>query len=97
MAKYIDADNIPYTDLNDMPQSKIRVWVAFKEKIDRMPAADVQEVRHGRWKPFDLTWGRSIYSCTACENAFEVPTEMGKPIYEYCPNCGARMEGEQDE
>ena len=53
---------------------------------------EVQEVRHGRWKPFDLTWGRSIYACTACGDAFEVPTECGKPMYEFCPHCGAKMD-----
>lgn len=59
---------------------------------------DVQEVRHGRWKPFDLTWGRSIYTCTACGDAFEVPTEYGsgKPMYEFCPYCGAKMDEEEN-
>ena len=48
-------------------------------------------VKRGKWEPFDLTWGRSVYACSACGEAFEVPTEMGKPIYTYCPKCGARM------
>lgn len=54
---------------------------------------DVRPVRMGRWKPWDLTYGRSIYSCTSCVEATYVPTEMGKPTYRYCPNCGAEMEG----
>ena len=53
---------------------------------------DTQEVKHGRWKPFDLTWGRSIYYCTSCGDGCEVPTEMGKHIYEFCPHCGAKMD-----
>ena len=45
MSRYIDAEKIPYTDLNsDMPQSKVRVWVAFKERIDRIPTAVVVEI-----------------------------------------------------
>lgn len=55
---------------------------------DGMEAA----VRRGRWKPFDLTWGRSVYACTSCGEAFEVPTECGKPMYEFCPLCGAKMD-----
>lgn len=55
--------------------------------LKSLPSAE----KTGRWKPFDLTWGRSIYACTACGEAFEVPTDMGKPIYDYCPNCGAVM------
>lgn len=52
---------------------------------------EAEPTKWGRWKPFDLTWGRSIYACTNCGEAFEVPTEMGTPIFIYCPNCGARM------
>ena len=59
---------------------------------------DVAPVRHGRWKPFDRTWGRSVFTCTACGDAMDVPTEMGEPIFDYCPNCGAKMDGgEEDE
>lgn len=46
----------------------------------------------GEWKPFDLTWGRSIYSCTVCGEAADVPTANGKVLYNYCPSCGAKME-----
>lgn len=55
----------------------------------------VKSERIGRWVPFDLTWGRSVYACTACGDAFEVPTVCGKPIYAYCPYCGARMEASE--
>lgn len=59
--------------------------------IEDFPTADVAPVRHGKWNPFDLTWGHSIYACTVCEEAIDVPTRMGKPIYAYCPACGADM------
>lgn len=42
----------------------------------------------GHWKPFDLTFGRSIYYCTSCEHSTNMET-----VFKYCPNCGARMEG----
>ena len=48
--------------------------------------------KRGKWEPFDLTYGRSIYSCSVCEQATEVPMCMEKPMYAYCPNCGAKME-----
>ena len=52
--------------------------------------------KRGEWKPFDLTYGRSIYSCSVCEQATEVPMCMEKPMYAYCPNCGAKMEVQDD-
>lgn len=60
-------------------------------EIWNAPTVDAEPVRHGHWKPFDLSWGRSIYSCTNCGTAMEVPREMGEPIYNYCPYCGAKM------
>lgn len=65
----------------------------FDTIIDLQPTVEAEPIKHGRWKPFDLTWGRSVYACTNCGEAFEVPTEDGKPIYDYCPNCGAKMDG----
>ena len=61
-----------------------------------IPSADRPQ---GEWKPFDLTWGRSIYACSVCEEAIAVPCGWsdGKPIYDYCPMCGARMKGADDE
>ena len=39
--RLIDADAIPWTDLNaDMPNSKIKVLVAFADKINRMPTIE---------------------------------------------------------
>ena len=48
--------------------------------------------KRGEWKPFDLTYGRSIYSCSVCEQATEVPMCMEKPMYAYCPYCGSKTE-----
>ena len=45
-----------------------------------------QEPKIGHWKPFDLTWGRSIYYCTSCEHSTNLET-----VFKYCPNCGAKM------
>lgn len=69
-----------------------------EEIADILERADVDRPQ-GEWKPFDLKWGRSIWYCTACEEGVEVPCDVwtGKPIYDYCPNCGARMKGADDE
>ncbi|MBQ1296163.1 MAG: hypothetical protein IIY21_19105 [Clostridiales bacterium] len=49
------------------------------------------------WKPFDLKWGREIYACTSCGESVEVPTCMNKPLFKFCPLCGARMKGADDD
>lgn len=52
--------------------------------MSRIPAADVEPVRHGKWIPYNLK--ECLYLCSEC-NAH--PRDRTK----YCPNCGARMDG----
>ena len=56
--------------------------------IKEAPAADVVEVRHGRWK----NGGNGLYdTCSACEKEIYLAIPMN-----YCPNCGARMNKEDE-
>ena len=53
------------------------------------PAADVAQVRHGRWE-----WDtEDIYRCSNCAEKSHVKEVMGHPEWDYCPNCGAKMDG----
>ena len=62
------------------------------EAIKNIPAADVVEVKHGRWKEVHRTpFGSSCYQCSVCEGY--MPYYNG---YKYCPNCGAKMDGGND-
>jgi len=70
------------------------VHLDIDEIVEMLKEKGWRPVKHGRWEPWDLTWGRSIYYCTSCCHGCEVPTEMEKPIYDYCPNCGAKMDEE---
>ena len=56
--------------------------------IDSEPAADVAPVRHGRWiETGKGLLGTASYKCSDCE--FPMPFYNG---YNYCPNCGAKMD-----
>lgn len=57
--------------------------------VQRLPAADVAPVVHGRWE-----WDtEDIYRCTVCNEKAHVKEVMGQPDWHYCPNCGAKMDG----
>ena len=73
-----------YIDKNDYQQG-------FIDGVNQMIKELEGERQMGEWKPFDLTYRQSIYSCSVCQRTTEVPTSMGEPLYNYCPNCGARM------
>lgn len=59
------------------------------------PAADVVEVRHGRW--IQPHWKNSNYCCNCSEcggEAMHADYQWDKNgIYPLCPHCGAKMDG----
>lgn len=67
------------------------------QSIMELPAADVAPVRHGRW----ITWeeaGNDIpsphrHECSVCNDAAQVLVNGVELLSDYCPNCGAKMDG----
>ena len=101
MAEYIERDAAVseiarIAEDSDMPDVWYSGMSVAMSAVCRIPSANVVPVRHGRWKPMDRTFGRSVYYCSVCEQAEDVPTAMGVPMFTYCPNCGARMDGDGD-
>lgn len=48
----------------------------------------------GKWFKDD----EGTFICSACGSGYkDQPTLMGKPLFEWCPLCGARMKGADDE
>ena len=65
-------------------------------RVENFPAADVAPVRHGRWNLYERA---HYFKCSLC--AKTVPYRKaclfdGRREYNYCPNCGARMDGGAD-
>ena len=61
-------------------------------KIESQAAADVAPVVHGRWqKQYDEFCIDRGWMCTSCRGSVY---HMTYEKYEYCPHCGARMDGE---
>lgn len=94
MPRYIDAEKIPFIKYIN---GSVNVE---KEVIDAMPTADVQKVKHGHW--FFTEY--DFFDCSVCGNAYfngcnstaeaKKRLEKGYDLYEYCPYCGAKMDGE---
>ena len=57
------------------------------------PSADAVEVRHGKWIPF-LPEYRDMFRCSKCKVIVRLPFKTDQMPYEFCPGCGARMDGE---
>ena len=91
MAEYIDREYAVdavvdvYYDTPDINLSCEK----FEAAIIKIPAADVAPVRHGRW--IDAREYCGDYMCSNCEALY------GTNKFNYCPNCGAKMDGELNE
>lgn len=70
--------------------------VDAKRVLADTPAADVAPVLHGRWilerepngKPY-------CFHCSVCDSDYHYIGIMA--VSDYCPNCGAKMDGEAEE
>ena len=56
------------------------------EKLRSAPAVDAEPVRHGRWLE-DGSIGAIGNYCSLCDKRVKPDAN-----YNYCPNCGAKME-----
>lgn len=91
--RLIDADAIPWTDLNDDLPTKIKVLITFADKVNRMPT--IEERKTGKW----IDMG-DFEQCSVCKGTHlkEFQTYYGKATWiktDFCPSCGADMRGER--
>ena len=57
-----------------------------------MKAADVATVRHAMWEVVVGSDGKEHMVCTGCRKQQDLTG-----VFSYCPNCGCRMDGGDDE
>lgn len=58
--------------------------------VNGIPAVDAAPVVHGLWIYFNCV-GNGRYQCSECFHWVDAGTDRN-----YCPNCGARMDGDAD-
>lgn len=67
-------------------------WCAAYENIKALPSADVAPVRHGKWNNH-----KDEHVCSICKDVViaDWTYDYDELVYDYCPHCGARMDGEK--
>lgn len=100
MSEHIDRDRL----LKVLEHNFYGIGVAdvMRQLIEMQPVADVAPVRHGKWKEWDgdafvgmNKFGKEVYrnfryyTCSLCCKGSAIKSN-------YCPNCGARMDGENE-
>ena len=105
MAEYIEREAVyntlkaKYCDECTDEKCQMCEYADIMFVLDNLPIADVQPIRHGRWEEIEEYggWGDTYFRCSICGDEWDLdagtPAENGM---KYCPNCGARMDGEQE-
>lgn len=92
----IDADAIPYTMIyreNWMRGTGGEEQAAWKSAIDAMPTIE-PERKKGKWYCSDDIYESGV--CSACKFDTGELYVACKRWFNFCPNCGADMRGEQE-
>lgn len=111
MARLIYADKLGLTDFEivmcDGDYKKALKMIL--NKIDNAPTIDAVPVRHGRWIAHTMSEMTGYdpalsgddpvctYSCSVCGEECYVSDIGDYILSNYCPMCGARMDGEKKE
>lgn len=89
MAEYIEREAL----LHEM---KMDIRPPFAVVRD-FPAADVAEVKHGKWIKSHWRNSVSCANCSICRfEAYHYDFQGVQKTYNYCPNCGAKMDGDEE-
>jgi hypothetical protein len=105
MNEYISRDDvlkaIDYQhEVNNVFESEaayVQMWETINDDIG-IKAADVQPVKHGKW-----IIDNDYYTCSRCNHQYLKDKILSMTIYPsggipyYCPCCGSRMDGEQND
>lgn len=87
--EYIDKNEILYQmSMGLIPQDYewTRAYALARKLIKDAPVENVEPVRHGEWIEYQMP---NIICCSKCDWG----TSVEEKFFNYCPNCGAKMDG----
>lgn len=101
--RYIDAKMLKNFDFNKIfgYKASYETCLGIEAVLmiaEKMPSADVQKVKHGKWLPISIEPTATFFQCSLCDRTeclandyFGKPTKWVAKILPYC-HCGAKME-----
>lgn len=90
-----------YNETNPMARWDSGLWIRYKMFENILKEAPTIEPKQGEWIPKEM-WTEGVgmgeqygryYECSECHREYRGDMES---CYNFCPNCGARMEGADD-
>ena len=91
MAEYIDRDKIISAIIRWEDKPYFSYYAVLRDVMN-LPSSDVVERKHGKWIIVDKYSDYRTERCSAC--GFVANRTYIQDIWSFCPNCGARMDGD---
>ena len=88
---YIEREAAIKALMNDAPEQVGYSREDAADCIRYMDAADVAPVRHAKWEIVVGSDGKEHMVCTGCRKQQDLTG-----VFSYCPNCGCKMDLEDD-
>ena len=98
MSRYIDAECDCVKEIINRRVFNSREDI--QDFLDNIPTVDVAPIKHGDW----ITWAEAgnwipsenRHECSYCHDVAQVLINGVELLSEYCPNCGAKMDGKSN-
>ena len=85
--KYVEVEGIMRACYDSFLKTGNKAYSEIIALADAVPAADVAEVRHGRWEDVEPAPHNLFYAtCSVCGDRQTIE------VANYCPMCGASMD-----
>lgn len=85
------------TDLERRGVTVLAVANHKQVTVDLLEQLPSVQPRKGKWMPDNTNYYDERYICSECNANYKVDTCMGKPSWNFCPNCGSYNGGDSDE
>ena len=108
MAEYLDRDDVlnvidyirtKYISVYNRKDKCSQFWADtiryFEKRINNLDDYDVMPVRHGYFRR--LTFSGDTIICSECKMAYNIFETNGAENFNFCPHCGAKMDGKEVE
>ena len=74
----------------------LKLFSECRASILLATTADVEEVRHGEWVQIGYDEAMDRITCSCCKEYWNFK-DNDTETFNYCPACGAKMDGKDDE
>ena len=82
-------------ELKTKPMPKALLFDHLTKLIEIFPTENFAPVKHGHFRR--LTFSNDTIICSECKMAYNIFETNGAENFNFCPHCGAKMDGNEVE